>query len=165
MSRDRGAAAVEFALVVPLLLGLIFGIVEFAMLFSQSSALANAARSGARIGSVNLVTRADCQDVLDATREQALSLGMHREAVAVSVRSADSSADLEDVADLPPVCSYSSGGVSVTGAATARPCESLSTASQKLVVRVEYDAVISLPFVPEIDIPRSATGVYRCEYQ
>lgn len=165
VSRDRGAAAVELALVVPILMGIIFGIVQFAMLFSQSSALANAARSGARLGSVNLVTKADCRSVLEATREQALSLGMRSEEVAVSVRSGDSGADLDDVAGQAPVCSVPGGSSSVLGAAAAKPCTSSSTASQKLVVRVEYDAVISLPFVPEITVPRSATGVYRCEYQ
>jgi Flp pilus assembly protein TadG len=45
---ERGAAAVEFALIVPILLVLIFGIVEFSRLYNVQLSLTNAAREGAR---------------------------------------------------------------------------------------------------------------------
>lgn len=47
--KDRGAAAVELALVLPLLLALLFGIFEFGRLFYTQIALSNAAREGARV--------------------------------------------------------------------------------------------------------------------
>lgn len=46
--RDRGAAAVEFALVAMLLLMLVFGIAEFGRMWLLQSSLAAAARDGAR---------------------------------------------------------------------------------------------------------------------
>jgi Flp pilus assembly protein TadG len=46
---DRGAAAVEFALIVPLLLLLVFGIMEFSRLYNEQISLSNAARSAARV--------------------------------------------------------------------------------------------------------------------
>ena len=46
---ERGAAAVEFALVMPLLLVLVLGIVEFGRAFQVQSTLAAAAREGVRI--------------------------------------------------------------------------------------------------------------------
>ena len=46
--RDRGAAAVEFALVLPLLLLLVLGIFEFGRVFNIQISLSNAAREGAR---------------------------------------------------------------------------------------------------------------------
>lgn len=46
--RQRGAAAVEFALVVPLLLSLLLGIVEFGYFLFLSASAAGAAREGAR---------------------------------------------------------------------------------------------------------------------
>lgn len=45
---ERGAAMVEFALVVPLLLLLIFGIAEFGRAWNINQTLADAAREGAR---------------------------------------------------------------------------------------------------------------------
>jgi hypothetical protein len=48
---DRGAALVEGAIITPLLLLLVFGVIEFGFLFKDSLTIANAARSGARVGS------------------------------------------------------------------------------------------------------------------
>lgn len=47
---SRGAVAVEFALVLPLLGMLVFGIVSFGLAFSDKVALANAIREGSRFG-------------------------------------------------------------------------------------------------------------------
>ncbi|BCT77114.1 hypothetical protein SCMU_29560 [Sinomonas cyclohexanicum] len=46
--RERGAAAVEFALVVPLLLALVLGIVEFGHIYNAQIMISNAAREAAR---------------------------------------------------------------------------------------------------------------------
>ena len=46
--RERGAAAVEFALVVPLFLALTFGIIEGGRLMEAQQAVTAAARAGAR---------------------------------------------------------------------------------------------------------------------
>ena len=45
---ERGAAAVEFALVVPVLLLLLFGIIEFSKALNTQATLSAAAREGAR---------------------------------------------------------------------------------------------------------------------
>lgn len=47
-SQDRGAAAVEFAILLPVLLLLIFGMVDFARGFNAHISLSGAAREGAR---------------------------------------------------------------------------------------------------------------------
>ena len=51
-SGERGAALVEFALVAPLLLVVIAGIVDFGFLFQRYEVVTNAAREGARLGSL-----------------------------------------------------------------------------------------------------------------
>jgi Flp pilus assembly protein TadG len=47
--RDRGAAAVEFALLLPVLLLLIFGIIDFGRALNAQITLTQAAREGARL--------------------------------------------------------------------------------------------------------------------
>lgn len=56
LNNQKGVAAVEFALVVPLLMTLIFGMIEFSLLFYNKAMLTNACREGARQG---IVFRAD----------------------------------------------------------------------------------------------------------
>jgi Flp pilus assembly protein TadG len=58
--RDRGAAAVEFALVVPLLIVLIFGSIEFGLAVNARTMVGNAAREGVRMASLRY-TPADVQ--------------------------------------------------------------------------------------------------------
>lgn len=67
-SRHRsecGAAAVEFALVVPLLLSLLFGIVEFSRAYHAQVAVSSAAREGARAMAI--------QDDVDVALEQTVA--------------------------------------------------------------------------------------------
>jgi Flp pilus assembly pilin Flp len=47
---ERGAVAVEFALVAPLVIMLLLGTITVALAYSQHVALSNAVREGARIG-------------------------------------------------------------------------------------------------------------------
>ncbi len=56
---DRGAAAVEFALVLPLLLLFLFGVVQFGFLFSVYNTMVHAAREGARGMAVEQLDEAD----------------------------------------------------------------------------------------------------------
>jgi Flp pilus assembly protein TadG len=49
---ERGAAAVEFALIASVLLMLVFGILEYGRTFSEIEVLTSAAREGARVAAV-----------------------------------------------------------------------------------------------------------------
>jgi Flp pilus assembly protein TadG len=52
-SDDRGAAMVEFAIVMPLLFLILFGIIEFAIAFNDYQSIRQGARDGARQAVVN----------------------------------------------------------------------------------------------------------------
>ena len=56
---SRGAAAVEFALLVPIFLVIVFGVVDFGLMLYSKTVITNAAREGAR--------RASLSGDLDAT--------------------------------------------------------------------------------------------------
>ena len=64
--RDHGAAAVEFALVVPIFLVLVFGIIQYGYFFLQSTAAEHAAREGAREAAVGRVTCAQLETLVMA---------------------------------------------------------------------------------------------------
>ena len=51
---QRGASAVEFAILLPLLAVLIFGVIEFGILFHDQQVITNASREGARAAIVGL---------------------------------------------------------------------------------------------------------------
>lgn len=51
--REEGASAVEFALVVPVLLALLMGIIEFGFLFNQQVSATQVAREAARAVAVH----------------------------------------------------------------------------------------------------------------
>ena len=52
MPDSKGASAIEFALVLPVLVLLIFGIIEFSILLFDKAVITNASREGARAGIV-----------------------------------------------------------------------------------------------------------------
>lgn len=70
LTNQEGASAVEFAIVLPLLVVLTFGIIEFSILFYDKAIITNASREGARAGIVFNgdypgVSEADIKNVVD----------------------------------------------------------------------------------------------------
>jgi Flp pilus assembly protein TadG len=57
--RQSGAAAVELALVLPILLLLVFGIIDFGRAYNAKISLAQAAREGARVASLRADVNGD----------------------------------------------------------------------------------------------------------
>jgi Flp pilus assembly protein TadG len=53
LDRTRGAAAVEFAIVLTVLLMIVFGIIDFGRAYNAKVTLAQAAREGARLVALN----------------------------------------------------------------------------------------------------------------
>jgi hypothetical protein len=51
---DRGSNAVEFAIILPILIMLIMGIIQFGVAYNNYIALTHAAREGARLAAVGL---------------------------------------------------------------------------------------------------------------
>ena len=68
--REEGQALVEFALIAPLVLMLLFGVIQFGIAFNQSITLTDAVRAGARAAIVAGPTGADA-----AARKAVISAG------------------------------------------------------------------------------------------
>jgi len=63
---QKGAVAIEFAFILPVLVLLLFGIVEFSLLLFNKQILTNASREGARAGIVANTTVEQIGDVVTA---------------------------------------------------------------------------------------------------
>jgi Flp pilus assembly protein TadG len=65
---EAGASAVEFAIILPVLILFLFGIIEFSILFYDKAVITNASREGARAGIVyrypERVTEGEIQQVV-----------------------------------------------------------------------------------------------------
>ena len=53
ITREQGSAAVEFALLLPVLLLIVFGIIDFGRALNAQETLTQAAREGARLAALN----------------------------------------------------------------------------------------------------------------
>lgn len=137
--REHGAVAVEFALVMPILLVLVFGIVDVGIVLAQQLSLSNSARQAARFAVVDVQGRV-CGDIEAEARAAAPTIGMQ-------------------AADPTFVLSGASGPCE-------RPCAgSTSTTDIKvtLAYRSNFVVPIPLPGMPSgLDI--KGEGVFRCEY-
>lgn len=139
-TRDqRGAVAVEFVLVLPILLVLVFGIIDYGVVLAQQLSLSNSARQAARFAVVDVEGRV-CGDIEAQAREASVTIGMQ-----------------------PGDPVYALTGA--TGPCE-RPCEG-STGTTDLRVTLTYRSnfVVPMPipgFPTGHDI--SGEGVFRCEY-
>jgi hypothetical protein len=83
MSREYGQDLVEYALTLPLLLLIIFGIIEFGILLFQYSTMVSAAREGARAGILPISDTCDEQcktaNVLAIVQDRLLGLDCNDE--------------------------------------------------------------------------------------
>lgn len=77
IQEERGASSVEFALILPLLLLIIFGIIEFGMAYHSYLAITHAAREGARLASVNRYSEADVIARTDLSGNVTVSANPH----------------------------------------------------------------------------------------
>lgn len=73
-----GAAAVEFALILPILVLLVFGVIEFGRAYHARSTLAHAARQGVRVAAL------DTGDPVTSAEQAAANLDLTQLTVTVS---------------------------------------------------------------------------------
>jgi TadE-like protein len=86
MRAQRGQAAVELVAVLPVLVAVLAGLWQLAVLGHASWAAAGAARAAARASALGLDARAAARSVLPARLDRGLRVGTAGEGVVVRVR-------------------------------------------------------------------------------
>lgn len=81
---ERGQSLTEFALVLPLVALLLFGVIQFGIVFHQYVTLTDAVRAGARQGAVGRHQSDPAGDAEDRVRESAADLDQAKLSVSVS---------------------------------------------------------------------------------
>jgi Flp pilus assembly protein TadG len=149
---DSGAAAVEFALVVPILLILVFGIISFGIVLSQQLTLGNSARQAARYVVVQDRT---CADVMNQVLASGSTVGMNPQDITVTVGVQGTNTTLCG----PAQASFSNAD------AAKKPCVGTAV-GDSVVVTARFRSSVSIPLLisdPAFDL--SSRGVFRCEYR
>jgi Flp pilus assembly protein TadG len=142
---DAGASSVEFALVVPIFLALVFGIMYFGFIFAQNLALGNAARQGARAAVVNNTT---CSSIVSEVQQASSTIGLSdTTAVAVTVQKRKTDGTL--------VAACPNGGTV--------PCQGSAT-GESIFVKAIYANTMTFPFAPP-KIRAGGEGEFRCEFK
>jgi Flp pilus assembly protein TadG len=146
---DRGATVVEFALLAPLFIMLVFGVISFGLVFAQQLGLSNGARQAARAG---IVKGATCAQIYAQARDASGTVGMSSGSVAVSITRGATSATATNPCGATPASS------------TAQPCAG-STAGDSVFVTTSYTSQLIIPpVIFKSSYPISSNGAYECEF-
>jgi Flp pilus assembly protein TadG len=154
---------VEFALLVPVLVLIISGIVGFGVVFAQQLALGNAARQAARSAAVD-GPLCGTGGAAGASSPTHLTSEAKTNATTIFVTTDNISVEIKRAGAAPTdVYTTDWTGTCVGGAAPAGKACAGSTWGDNVYVRMRYTSVLSLPFFkPSFNL--SAVGAFRCEF-
>lgn len=169
--RERGAVAVELALLAPLLILLIFSVIQIGFMFGDWMAVNNAARAGARQAAVFGTGTtgnwsSSCKGVVDTARTSAAGVTISpstTNSLGVRVLDAQTGAVIGG-------CEVASGTTSTGGLSSnqsSRPCLGSGTGGRGQDIRVDVEVNpyrIRIPFGINIDTRIAASGVFKCEF-
>jgi Flp pilus assembly protein TadG len=148
---DGGAVAVEFALLAPIFIMLLFGIISFGLVFAQKLALGNGARQGARLGVVSGVT---CAQIYSAAQNASSTIGMSSSAVTVSITRVSSSG----------TTTTPCGTGSAQSTSTTQPCAGSATGDSIYVTESYTTSLIIPPVIFNNNYVVNGNGQFECEF-
>ncbi len=133
ISREDGVAAVEFAIILPVLALILFGVLEFGRVWSQYQLFQGAAREGARCAAVKATDFGDCD--IQTEIDQAASPYEWNEPAAVNI---------------------------VGGGAAPNGCTD-ATRGEDVQVSWDQPLEIDIPFWSNVTVTSNIKAVFRCE--
>ncbi|WP_299442738.1 TadE/TadG family type IV pilus assembly protein [uncultured Phycicoccus sp.] len=156
---ERGASAVEFALVLPALILVLGAIIDFGFVFSQQIAMNTAARDASRSGVTSSLSGSGttCSAIATKARDGAAlgGIGLNKTNVAVTVTGQGGT------------CTLAAGSGSAGGAATSTPCTGSGAPS---ATKTNLSVTLSYASSPPFPVPFMGTmnlttkGDFECEY-
>ncbi len=160
--RDDGASAVEFALILPMALLILFGIINFGIIFSQQLTINNAVREGARRAVVaDPAAPRSCDQIIASVRNELSGLALDPANVQIKVTQNGWSYSAADCGSAFVTTTFGSKGANI-------PCTNSYSAtdhSGSLVVEALYDSNIPVSFPPfPTSLSLTSKAVYRCEF-
>lgn len=137
---------VEFALVAPLFIILVFGVISFGIVFAQNLALDNGAREAARSA---VVENRTCGQIKTTAKDAANTIAMQGTNVSVSIKRGQNAATATNACG---------GGDAV------KPCTG-SAPGDSIYVKLDFTSHLIIPLaVVKDSFPLSGNGVFRCEF-
>ena len=171
---ERGASAVEFAIIASLLLLILFGTITFGITFNRIQGLQSSAREGSRLGSLSqttvdqIVTRSlDSVSILNSSNFMTGGGGGSIRWCSGTLTFDTGCMTIETKQDTNKDGDYTDGGEVTTWTnGTDVPCGSTVAGTRKsLVVDVQYRIRIDIPFWASPQMTASGTGEFACEKQ
>jgi hypothetical protein len=166
VGEERGASAVEFAIIASLLLMIVFGTITFGLVLNRFQGLQAAGREGARLASITQSTMNDIRNrskdslsiiAASAIQNSCTGWGQAIETGCVEIEQRqDNNAD-GDTAD---------GGerTSLNGqAGTYQPCGTVPPQGRSIYVELRYRLRIEIPLWASPQMTISGAGEFKCE--
>lgn len=125
---ESGAIAVEFALIMPVLLMLVFGILEFGFMINRDMIVGNASRDGARAASLNGTYAEIHSTIANELNAAGVPSGLPKTTIVIDCRKP--------------------GGAPCN--ATSGTYNALAVAGSTAVIRVTYNHALITPFISSI---------------
>jgi Flp pilus assembly pilin Flp len=160
---DRGASAVEFAIIASLLLMILFGTIQFGLIFNRYQGVQAASRESARLGSLQDTTR---QAIVDRVAD---SLSIVNPANNIACPAGDPPGFSAAQLDKWCVRVYrreTPGGAltEFTTGSTSTPCNAIQPGAQKsVVVKVWYRTKLDIPLWSSPHMTVGGAGEFKCE--
>ena len=152
--RARGQSLVEFALVLMPLLLLILGVIQFGLIFNSYVTMTNAAREGARTGTIYVYDRTLSKAQNDTARNAAIRtsvLGSMNLLAKTSPQFAGGSAWTASGT------TFTNGDMTITYAVPAEVTESDARTGQTITVQATYHQDLIIPMIAAL-LPTDANG-------
>jgi Flp pilus assembly protein TadG len=139
--REEGAAAIEFALLTPLIIILVFGMIEFGVAFQAMQSFRAGTREGSRVAAVG-ATPAEIRTAVQNGSSGSL-VGLPDSAVTI---------DPPNGCDGNNTLGHEVTVTVDTGSGSTYPTSGMQSALQ-----------VTIPLLPAFDLHPTTTGTFRCE--